>query len=255
MEALYVLQALFIVLFFMLGAVLASFTGVIAERIYTGQSWLTGRSRCNSCRRTLDGFDLVPVFSWLAFRGRCRTCRSRVPGSYALFEGALGATFAVSYATLGLTLALGVFLAALTVLAFVVLYDLRHTIVPWGSTLLLGALSFIFACLRAPSLQVLGQDALVAGVIGIAFFLLYALSRGRGMGLGDAPIAFSLSLLVGGAALPGLVFSFWIGAVIGIFILVLRRGGPKMGIEVPFVPFLAIGYLLAFFTQWNPFLF
>jgi len=25
-----------------------------------------------------------------------------------------------------------------------------------------------------------------------------------------------------------------------------------MGIEVPFVPFLAAGYLLAFFTQWNP---
>ena len=40
----------------------------------------------------------------------------------------------------------------------------------------------------------------------------------------------------------------------GVLILVLRRGGPRMGIEVPFVPFLAIGYLLAFFTQWNPLL-
>jgi prepilin signal peptidase PulO-like enzyme (type II secretory pathway) len=64
-----------------------------------------------------------------------------------------------------------------------------------------------------------------------------------------------LSLLVGSQAFVGLVFSFWVGAVIGIGILVLRRGGPTMGIEVPFVPFLAVGYLLAFFTQWNPFLF
>ena len=76
------------------------------------------------------------------------------------------------------------------------------------------------------------------------------------MGLGDAPIALGLSLLVGfGAAFSGLIFSFWIGALCGILILVLRRGGPRMGIEVPFVPFLAAGYLLAYFTQWNPFLF
>ena len=37
---------IYIVLFF-LGAILASFTGVVSERVYTGQSWLKGRSRCN----------------------------------------------------------------------------------------------------------------------------------------------------------------------------------------------------------------
>ena len=26
-----------------------------------------------------------------------------------------------------------------------------------------------------------------------------------------------------------------------------------MGVEVPFAPFLAAGFLLAYFTQWNPF--
>jgi prepilin signal peptidase PulO-like enzyme (type II secretory pathway) len=52
---------------------------------------------------------------------------------------------------------------------------------------------------------------------------------------------------------PGILFSFWIGALFGIAVLLRRRGGPTMGIEVPFVPFLAAGFLLAFFTQWNPF--
>jgi prepilin signal peptidase PulO-like enzyme (type II secretory pathway) len=74
------------------------------------------------------------------------------------------------------------------------------------------------------------------------------------MGLGDAPVAFSLALLVGSAyAFAGLIFSFWIGALFGIGLLLARRGGPTMGIEVPFVPFLAAGFLLAYFTQWNPF--
>jgi prepilin signal peptidase PulO-like enzyme (type II secretory pathway) len=73
------------------------------------------------------------------------------------------------------------------------------------------------------------------------------------MGLGDAPVALALALLAGpGLALAGLLFSFWIGALVGIAILVSRPKGHRMGIEVPFVPFLAAGYLLAFFTRWNP---
>jgi prepilin signal peptidase PulO-like enzyme (type II secretory pathway) len=72
------------------------------------------------------------------------------------------------------------------------------------------------------------------------------------MGLGDAPIALSLSLLSAGYVFPGILFSFWIGAVVGIAILVTRPKGHRMGIEVPFVPFLAAGFLLAFFTSWNP---
>ncbi len=239
---------------FFLGAVLASFTGVISERVYTGQSWWRGRSRCNSCRRTLDALDLVPVLSWLLHKGRCRTCKSKVPAMYMVFEAVVGSLFVFSYVTLGLTVHLFVFLLTLLVLTFIVYYDLRHTIVPWSSSIILGLLSILFAILQAQSLISFGHTTLVAIIIGIAFFLLYALSKGRAMGLGDAPVAFSLSMLVGSAAVPGLLFSFWVGGVVGIFILVLRRGGPKMGIEVPFVPFLAIGYLLAFFTQWNPLL-
>ena len=244
---------IYIVLFF-LGAILASFTGVVAERMYTGQSWLKGRSRCNSCRRTLDPLDLVPVLSWLTFLGKCRTCRSRVPALYAVFEAILGSLFVLSYVVLGFSLQLFVFFAVLLTLTFIVLYDLRHTIVPWGSSILLGVLSAIFALLRAPNFATLMTTLVVAVVIGIAFLLLHVLSRGRAMGLGDAPVAFALSLLVGSAAIPGLLFSFWVGGVLGVCILVLRRGGPKLGIEVPFVPFLAIGYLLAFFTGWNPLL-
>ncbi len=246
------MQFFFELIFFFLGAVLASFAGVISERIYTGQSWFSGRSKCNSCTRILDALDLVPVLSWVVTFGRCRSCKASIPARYALTEVMLGALFVVSYLSLGLTLRLFVFLAALFVLTFIVLYDIRHTIVPWGSSILLFIFSAIFALLQKNSLQKLETVFVVAGGIAIVFFLLYFFSRGRAMGLGDAPVAFSLSLLVGSAAVPGIFFSFWIGGIIGILFLVFRRGGPKMGIEVPFVPFMAAGYLLAFFTQWNP---
>jgi prepilin signal peptidase PulO-like enzyme (type II secretory pathway) len=164
----------------------------------------------------------------------------------------LGVVFLLSYHALGLTSVLAPFLLALVVLTFIVLYDLRHTLVPSSASALLIALSLVYAALAAPSLPALGGVMLGAGIIGFAFFLSYALSRGRMMGLGDAPVALALALLSGPFALSMVLFSFWSGAVIGILILVGRRGGPRMGIEVPFVPFLFLGFILAYFIQWNP---
>ncbi|KND50363.1 MAG: leader peptidase (prepilin peptidase) / N-methyltransferase [Parcubacteria bacterium C7867-007] len=240
---------------FVLGALCASFTGVIAERIHTGQSWVSGRSRCNSCRALLDFRDLLPIVSWFVHVGRCRVCRARIPAAYAIAELILGTAFVLAYHALGLVSALPFFLVALVVLLFIVLYDLRHMVVPTNASNVLIVLGLIVAFLRAPSVKEFGLVLATAGIIALFFFLMHVLSKGRAMGLGDAPIALALSLLVGIYAFAGLLFSFWIGALYGIAVLSTRRGGPRMGIEVPFVPFLALGYLLAFFSTWNPFVF
>jgi prepilin signal peptidase PulO-like enzyme (type II secretory pathway) len=202
---------------------------------------------------TLTGRDLVPVLSWLLSQGRCRRCGSKVTGAHALVEAGAGTLFALAYVTLGVGLLLAAFLIALAVLLFVVLYDLRHTVVPLTGSLLLLISASGYALLTHPDARSFGLTLLTAAFVSLFFFLIYAISRGRAMGLGDAPVAFSLALLVGSThALPGVLFSFWIGALFGIGILLSRRGGPTMGIEVPFVPFLAAGFLLAYFTQWNP---
>lgn len=247
--------ALLLIGFFFLGSIVASFMAVIAERLNTGQSWIHGRSQCNSCSRELDTLDLVPVFSWLFSGGRCRTCKAKVTAAYALGEATLGILFVLSYFSLGISPALFALLASFSILAFIVMYDLRHTVVPTTASTLLIVSSLAYAFLTSGGPEQLGQTLMVAGVIGFLFFLVHYLSRGRAMGLGDSPVALALALLTGGSlALAGLLFSFWIGAVIGIAILVTRPKGHRMGIEVPFVPFLAAGYVLVYFTQWNPFL-
>jgi prepilin signal peptidase PulO-like enzyme (type II secretory pathway) len=249
------METIVAIFFGALGAIVGSFVGVLSERVSTGQSWVNSRSKCNSCNRVLEPKDLVPVLSWLVARGRCFTCGSRVPSTYVLLELSLGALFALSYLTLGLTLSTLVLLLALCVLAFIVMYDLRHTIVPVEASTTLVILAFIFAILESVSLSYLGLTLIIAGAIGLLFVALHVFSGGRAMGLGDAPVALALALISAPNALSGLLFSFWIGALYGIAILLLRRGGPRMGIEVPFVPFLALGFLLAYFTLWNPLLF
>lgn len=236
-----------------LGAISGSFAGVIAERAYTGQSWKTGHSRCNACTRTLTAVDLVPVLSWLFARGKCRTCGARIPAGYLYIEIAVALSFLGAYHAVGLTPALAPFLLALVVLAAIVLYDLRHMIVPVAFSTCFVALALIYALVAHPDVRTFGLTLLTAGAIAFLIFLFYALSGGRVMGLGDTPVAFGLSLLAGVFAPSGLLFSFWIGGTIGIIVLLGRRPGTRMGIEVPFVPFLAAGFLLALFTQWNIF--
>lgn len=137
---------------------------------------------------------------------------------------------------------------------FSVLYDLRHTLIPNEASILLVCVSVVYTFLFSPSTEALGASLLTAGVIALGFLLLHLLSKGRAMGLADAPIALSLSLMTYPYAFGGLLWSFWIGAGVGILLLVMKRKGLTMKSEVPFVPFMAVGFLLAFFLQWNPLL-
>lgn len=244
-------MSLLAAVFFALGAIVASFMGVVAARLHTGESILFGRSRCDACNAPLPPLSLVPLFSYMSSRGRARCCGARLSPRSPVAELALGALFALSYAKLGMTATLPFVLASLSVLLALVLYDLAHQILPLRLILLFLVFAGITASVSAPSPSDLLTVTLVALLIGGGIGLLHVLSRGRAMGLADAPLAFGLSLFAGPAAFSGLVFSFWIGAVVGIAILFTRPRGSRMGIEVPFAPFLAAGFILAYFTQWS----
>jgi leader peptidase (prepilin peptidase) / N-methyltransferase len=241
--------------FFILGAIAASFAGVVAERFHTGQSWTAGRSRCNACGKRLRFYDLIPVVSWIVYAGRCSACYARLPHRYMLSELLLGILFVGAYQVTGLTISLIPLLFAFTVLLSLVLYDLRHMIVPPEFSLSFIAFAALYLILSSPGFVPSWLVIIESISIALFLFLFYFFSRGKAMGLGDPPIALGLSFITGSYSIAGLVFSFWIGAVIGIIVLLGRRPGHRMGIEVPFVPFLASGFLLAFFTQWNPFSF
>ncbi|MDD2657218.1 MAG: prepilin peptidase [Candidatus Pacebacteria bacterium] len=241
--------------FFALGAIIASFMGVVAARLHTGASILVGRSRCDACNAPLAPLMMVPIVSYLISGGRAHCCGAHLSPLAPVTEALLGVLFVLSYLKLGLSIALPFALIALALLLALVLYDLAHQILPpW----LLGAFvaaSALAGYLSAPSLfeffSALSPAFLIAG--SLAF--IHVISQGRAMGFSDAPLAFGLALFAGFAAFPGFIFSFWIGAVIGIILLARRPRGSRMNTEVPFAPFLAAGFILAYFTQWNPFAF
>ncbi|MCX6790469.1 MAG: prepilin peptidase [Candidatus Kaiserbacteria bacterium] len=243
----------FIVVFGVLGAICASFVGVVVARLHTGQSFLKGRSYCDACNTPLSSFSLVPVISFVASKGCAQCCGAHISWMSPLTEVLLGFLFVLTYLTLGLTTVLAFVLLSFTILLALVSYDLIHQILPPGLLYPFVVLSLASGFLSAFSVGNFTETFFVASCIALSLAAIHFFSRGRAMGLADAPLSFGLALLVGPVALTGFVFSFWIGAVVGIVLLVRRPRGSRMGVEVPFAPFLAAGFLLAYFTQWNLF--
>jgi prepilin signal peptidase PulO-like enzyme (type II secretory pathway) len=157
----------------------------------------------------------------------------------------------LAYFKIGLTLSLPILLIALTLLLGLVLYDRTHHILPPVLLWPFVGFSAVFGALEASTIEALGMTALIALVFALFLALIHFASGGRAMGLADAPLVFGLSMLSGTTAFSGLMYSFWIGGVIGIALLALRAGGTTIKSEVPFAPFLAAGFLLAYFSSWD----
>jgi leader peptidase (prepilin peptidase)/N-methyltransferase len=234
------------------GLILGSFINALSFRFNTGTSIVHGRSRCMSCGHILSALDLVPLVSYLLLRGRCRYCHSRVSLQYPTVEAAAA------------LLAFGVFLNTQTLLAFlvwlfvwmtilfIVVYDLRHLIIPWSCSIVLLVLTLLVVF----SSGVPTTGALVAGPV-LAFPLLFLsfVSRGRWMGWGDGTFELSLGWLLG--LIPGaaaLVLAVWSGAAAGVLLVLwaqrpwkYRTSQFTMKSELPFAPFLALGAAAVYF--------
>ena len=76
--------AFWAVLAFVFGSVIASFLGVVGERVPRHET-LGGRSHC-VCGAPLDGAANLPIVGWLACGGKARCCGSPIPVRYVLTE-------------------------------------------------------------------------------------------------------------------------------------------------------------------------
>lgn len=260
------MDALGILFFFVLGAVVGSFLNVVIVRFGFNER-AGARSQCAACNETLEGLELVPIVSFVALGGTCRHCGSRISLRYPLVELATGILYALIYwSWSGATTlpALAAFVALLgfaTVMVAVVTYDFRHTLIPIP---FLQALYVFAAALQVANAVALQSYApLLEGIYGMLvvggfFALLHFATAGRGMGIGDAYVGGAIGLVLGltRGILAG-VFGVWIGAVLGVLALLMMRLFPRMQLslagtrvtlsaELPFAPFLAMGALVAY---------
>jgi prepilin signal peptidase PulO-like enzyme (type II secretory pathway) len=138
------------------------------------------------------------------------------------------------------------------VLLFIVVYDLRHTIIPWSCSGLLAVLAVasLFIDFHTLSFVLPSLEALLAGPgLALPLFLLSLISKGRWMGWGDSGLELSLGWFLGfSGGASALMCAFWSGAIVGIALIMLKKG-LKMNSELPFAPFLVFGMFLVYFLH------
>jgi leader peptidase (prepilin peptidase)/N-methyltransferase len=267
------------IFFFVVGAVIGSFLNVVIYRYNTGFGF-QGRSECFSCGKTLTWYELVPIFSFITLGGRCSVCKSKISWQYPFVELLTGITFLILFLKSQTLLleAPGIFFLTMlyqaiiaSIFIVILVYDLRHKIIPDGLVFILGILSLagLFISFTNPiSFHLPTFMQFLAGpILAAPFALLWLVSGGRWMGLGDAKLAISMGWLLGIAEGISAVFiAFWIGAVVGLTLILLERlrnsfvdmlfkrlglGEVHLKSEIPFAPFLILGLVLVFLFTIN----
>lgn len=243
-----------VLIFFVLGCIFGSFLNVVIMRSIAEESWISGRSRCDNCRKTIAWYDNIPLLSYLILRGKCRHCKTAIAISHPIVEGLTGVLFVWWYVGLSLFFKLTqepfvvlqpLFWLAVAALLIVIFFtDLMVYLIPDKAVAALMGLVFVYkvSLLWAGIMQPL--DFLYAGVsmvISVAFFfLLWFVTRGKGLGFGDVKLIAPLSFLLGWpSVLVGIFSAFILGSLVGIGFVVV--GKKKLKQPIPFGPFLIIG--------------
>lgn len=233
---------------FLFGLCIGSFLNVVIYRLPLGQSLATPPSRCRNCGYSLRWFDNIPVLSWALLRGRCRKCGISVSWQYPIVELIAGALFVlvVWQTPLGPLLVSRLLLVSILIALFGI--DLEHQILPNSITLPGIAIGLLLSLIAPPG----WKDAVLGTLLGAG--ILYAIAAGyyawrreEGMGMGDVKMLAMIGAFLGWkAVLVTLVLSSFSGAIIGVILMSVQRGGMKFAL--PFGTFLAIGALVAMFV-------
>lgn len=228
---------------FTVGAVLGSFYNVVGLRVPKQESIVRPRSHCTSCKRTLTGIDLVPVFSWLFLRGKCRTCGSKVSPIYPVIELATGLLFMLSLYVFGFTAELFVAFTLISLLIIIIVSDLAYMIIP-DKVLLFFAPLLVVERVFIP--MDLWWDPIIGAIFGFVLLLLIAIISKGGMGGGDIKLFFVIGLALGfKLTLVTFMLATFLGALYGVIGITFGKHKKKQ--PIAFGPFIAVGALLSYF--------
>ncbi len=248
---------------FIYGASLGSFANLVADRLRV-RTIFKSRSVCLNCSKKLSWYELVPVLSYLSQNGKCRTCKTKISTIYFWSELATGLLVAflptvimssldIYSSPAALYYAIFLFLILSTTIALcmaIAIYDLRHMIVPFETAMILMGIGMMATIARQYMYGFNVYDFFSGVIVATPFTLMYIVSRGKWVGMGDVMMYAALGFALGlPTSSTGFFYSVWIGAFVSLALMILHKREYNLKSEIPFTPFIIIGAMLALYTH------
>lgn len=228
---------------FIIGLFMGSFYNVVGIRVPNKET-LMGRSHCPSCGKTLGWIELFPVIGYLILGGKCKNCKSTISVKYPIIELITAILFSVSFVILQENMVEYILVVVfISLMVIITVSDMYYQIIP--DIILLVFLPVIFA-LRMFSDEIVWYYSILGGILG--FVVMYFLAwygkkrfKQEALGGGDIKLYFLIGLFLG---VETVFLSLLFAALLGIIFAVISR---KKSGYIPFVPFIAIGSMIAYF--------
>lgn len=229
-----------ILIYFIYGLFIGSFLNVCIFRIPSGISIAYPPSSCGSCGHRLNFIDMLPVINYIKNKGKCSYCGSSYSIQYPLIELLNGLLYALVYLKFSLSLNSILYCLIISLLITISMIDYNHKIIHDKLNITGGILGIIYIIINETLF-----NSIVGALIGLALFLLIALLT-NAMGGGDIKLMAVLGLIFGiKGVLFIALFSFVIGAIISVILLIWKIKGRKD--EIPFGPFISLAALIYIF--------
>lgn len=186
----------------LVGSVMTSFAGVVADRMPRIRGWSQPAekgislshppSHCDSCGHKLSPIDLIPVIGWLIRGGHCAHCGTNIPVTYPIMEAA-GFIFSLLVVLiLGATWAALATCICLWILIIVSWLDWEAHEIPDIFTVPLGSLGLLASPFEAdPWTRIMGS-VIAALFLWLAFSLTGKAKKIDTMSYGDIALAAAL---------------------------------------------------------------
>ena len=239
-------------LVFFLGIVLGSFVNVCIHRLPKNKQVIIGRSFCPKCKKKINWYDNLPLFSFLILKMKCRNCNKKISPRYFIVELLTGITFLIIFLSFNSFVNL-IFLCVLSLILIMIFFiDLENFIIPDVlnfSIMFLALLKNFLPNLNTSFVQEINQS-IIGGIVGylsiwVIIFLYKTIKKIDGMGLGDAKLIAGIGLLFGWQSIP---FVLFISSVLGLIFVIpsLLNKKKNMRSEIPFGPFIIAAGIVYF---------
>jgi len=207
---------------------------------------VTPNSHCPKCDTPIKAWQNIPVISYLMLGGKCSNCKTAISKRYPIVEFVTGLLSCLVIWHFGINWQGGLMLLLTWALITLTMIDFDHQLLPDSITL---PLLWIGLIANSFGLFCSLPEALWGAVFGYlslwSVYWLFKLVTGKeGMGYGDFKLLAVLGAWFGWQLLPMIILlSSLVGAIVGIFLLVLKNRGKS--VPIPFGPYLAAAGFIA----------